>query len=265
MNIPSNHPDLLVQAHRNSTSGFGSYNGLSGTNPDHQLAFDEPPPPYPNNSLPVTDVFSQSALLPTDRHLSVGQITQSPLTPVPLRHSSLYQVLNLKQEYPASPTLGAVTLQSGVSSIAHALELQEPPARQARPPCTPVIGNARGYPIGASESVMSASQMPTSSLAVVPADPCPPMPQAHRPVSSATPPCASVPAQTGSVVTPLQAHTLVPALPEVTTHDYDTFPRLRKVSSPPPCPSKSMPYTYVYERALASFSCSQRCRDPPRK
>lgn len=233
MTIPSNHPELLVQAHRNSTSGFGNYNGLSGINPDHQLAFDEPPPPYPNNSLPVSDVFSQSALLPTDRHLSVGQITQSPLTPVPLRHSSLYQVLNLKQEYPASPTLGTMTLQSGVSSIAHALELQEPPARQAPPSCTPVIGNARGYQIGASESVMSASQIPTTSLAVVAADPCPPLPQAHRPVSSATPPCVLVPAQNGSVVTPLQAHTLVPALPEVTTHDYDTFPRLRKVSSPP--------------------------------
>ena len=259
MTIPSNHPELLVQAHRNSTSGYGNYNGLSVINPDHHsLAFDEPPPPYPNNS---PHVFSQSALLPTDRHVSVGQITPSPLTPVPLRHSSLYQVL--KQEYPASPTLG--TLQSGVSSIAHALEPQEPLARHAPPLCTPVVGNSRDYTIGASasESALSASHISTTSLAVVAGEPCPPLPQAHPPVSSATPPCASVPAQSRSVVTPLQAHTLVPSLPEVTTHDYDTFPRLRKVSSP--APPKCMPYPYVYERALASFSSIQSFRDPSRK
>jgi hypothetical protein len=218
------------------------------------LAFDEPPPPHLNNS---PHFFSQSALLHTDRHVSVGQITPntpSPLTPVPLRHSSLYQVL--KQEYPASPTLG--TLQSGVSSIAHALEPQEPLARHAPPLCTPVAGNARDYTISAStsESALSASQ---TSLAIVAGEPCPPLPQAHPPVSSATPHCASVSAQSRPVVTPLQAHTLVPSLSEV---DYDTFPRLRKVSSP--VPPKSMPYPYDYERALASFSCIQsfRFRDP---
>ncbi|KAF8495128.1 hypothetical protein F5888DRAFT_1712249 [Russula emetica] len=173
--------------------------------------------------------------LPTDRLLNFEPITSSPLAPVPLRHSSLYQVL--KQESPASPTQG--TLQSGTSSIAHALEPQESQTRQAPPLSTPVLGNTRGSMIGASESALSASQITTASLAVVAADPCPHLledstaatsAQALPPISSATPPCTSVVAQNGSVVTPLQAHTLVAPQPEVTTHDYDTFPRLRKSS-----------------------------------
>lgn len=230
MTIPSDRPELLVQAHRNSTSGFGfdnlDYNELPVLNSGKQsLAFDEPLLPYyPNNSLPVSDVFPQSALLPTDHHLSVGQITQSSLTPIiPLDDSSIYQ-------YPASPALGTMMLQSRVSSI-------EPLARQASLSCIPVLGNAHGYMIGASESAMStmsASQIPTTSLTVVAADQCSPLPQAHPPVSPTTPPCASVPVQNGSVVTPLQARTLVPSPLEV---DSNTFPCIRKVSSPPRCPS----------------------------
>jgi hypothetical protein len=164
MTIPSNHPEMLVQARRSSTSRYGNYNAPSVINPDRSLSFDEPPPPYPNNSLPVSslsDVFSHSALLHTDRFTSAGPITQSPLTPVPLRHSSLYQVL--KQESPASPTQG--TLQSGESSIAHALELQEPQARRVHPSCTPILGNARlrGSTIGASELALSAGKITTDN------------------------------------------------------------------------------------------------------
>ena len=240
--MPNNHPEMLVQAHRNSTYGFANYSGLSVIHPDQSITFDEPPPPYPNNSLPISplsDVFSQSALLPTDRLLNVEPITSSPLAPVPLRHSSLYQVL--KQESPVSPAQG--TLQFGTSSIAHALEPQESQTRQAPPLSTPVLKNTRGSMIGASESALSASQITTTSLAAVAADPCPHFPedptaatsaQALSPVSSTTPPCTSMVAQNGFVVTPLQAHTLVPPQPEATTHDYDTFPRLRKVSSPLP-------------------------------
>jgi hypothetical protein len=240
MTMPNNHSEMLVQAHRNSTYGFANYSGLSVIHPDQSITFDEPPPPYPNNSLPVSplsDVFSQHALLPTDRLLNVEPITSSPLAPVPLRHSSLYQVL--KQESPASPAQG--TSQFGTSSIAHALEAQGSQTRQGAPLSTPVLGNTRGSMVGASESPLSASQITTTSLAAVVADPCPHLPgdltaatsaQALPPVSSATPPCTSVAARNGSVVTPLQAHTLVPSQPEVATYDYDTFPRLRKVSYP---------------------------------
>ncbi|KAN0124190.1 hypothetical protein V8E52_001839 [Russula decolorans] len=237
MTMPNNHSEMLVQAHRNSTYGFTNYSGLSVIHPDQSITFDEPPPPYPNNSpvSPLSDVFSQPALLPTDRLLNIEPITSSPLAPVPLRHSSLYQVL--KQESPVSPTQG--TLQSGTSSIAHALEPQESQTRQAPPLSTPVLGNTRGSMIGASETALSASQITATSLAAVAADPCPHFPEdpttatsarALPPVSSATPPCTSVAAQNGFVVTPLQAHTLVLSQPEVTTHDYDTFPRLRKSS-----------------------------------
>ncbi|KAI0278558.1 hypothetical protein BGY98DRAFT_973348 [Russula aff. rugulosa BPL654] len=217
MTMPNNHSEMLFQSHRN-------YSGLSVIHPDQSLAFDEPPPPYPNNSLPISpfsDVFSQSALLPTDRLLNVEPITYSPLAPVPLRHSSLYHVL--KQESPVSPAQGTL---SGTSSIAHALE---PQGSQ----------NTRGSMIGASESALSASQITTTSLSAVAPDPGPHLSedpttatsaQALPPVSSATPPCTPVAAQHGSVVTSLQAHTLVLSQPEVTTHDYDTFPRLRKSS-----------------------------------
>lgn len=56
-----------------------------------------------------------------------------------------------------------------------------------------------------------------------------------------------MPAQDESVVTPLQSHTLVPSQGEVTTQDYDTFPRLRKVR--PPCPSEAMPYPYALRQS----------------
>jgi hypothetical protein len=178
MAIPSNHPEMLVQAHRNGMSSFGhyNYNGPSVINSDQSLSIDEPPPPYANNSLPVSplsdvDVFSQSALLHPDRRLSGGPVTQSPLTPVPLRHSSLYHVLK-QEESPASPTQGM--LQSGESSIAHALELQEPQPRHVHPSCKPIIGNARarGSTIGASESALSASKITTTTLTVVATDLC---------------------------------------------------------------------------------------------
>jgi len=253
MTMPSNHSDLLVQAHRNNTSGFANHRGLSVYH-DQSIAFDEPPPPYPNNSLPVnplSNVFSQPVLLPTDRLLNVEPIASSPLAPVPLRHSSLYQVLD--QESPASPA--QCTLQFGESSIAHALDPQESKTPQAPPLSTPVLGNTQGSMIGASESALSVSQITTTSLAAVAAVPSPPLAedptavtsaQAHTPVSSATPPCGSVPVQSGSVVTPLQAHTLVPSLPEVNTRNYDTFPRRRrKVSSPFPLAiCKHAPYKH---------------------
>jgi hypothetical protein len=240
MTMPNNHTEMLIQAHRNSTNGFANYSGLPVIHPDRSLAFDEPPPPYANNSLsisPLSDVFPQSALLHTDSLLNAEPITYSPLAPVPLRHSSLYQVLN--QESPASPAQGTL---SGTSSIAHALEPQESQSRQVSPLSTPVLKNTRGSMIGTSESALLTSQITTTSLSAVAADPCPHLPedpttatsaQALSPVSS-TPPCTSVPAQKGSVVTSLQAHTLVLSQPEVTTHDYDTFPRLRKVSYPLP-------------------------------
>lgn len=268
MTMPNSHPEMLVQAHRNSTYSFANYSGLSLIHPDQSITFDEPPPPYPNNSLPVgplSDVFSQPALLPTDRLLNVEPITSSPLAPVPLRHSSLYQVL--KQESPASPAQG--TLQFGTSSIAHALELRESQSRQAAPLGTPVLGNSM---IGASESALSASQITTTSLAAVAADPCLHLPedstaatsaQTMPPVSSTTPPCTSV-ARHGSVVTPLLTHTLAPSQPEVTTHDYDTFPRLRKVSHPLPLAFVRMPYTYIYGRALALFSSNHRYQNSPK-
>src|SRR5579863_7874713 len=156
MAMPSNAS--LLQSHRSGTSSLANYDGLSqiesAMTPDPLAVFDEPPPPYPNNSLlvsPLTrsDVFSQSAHLPTERHLDVGSFTPSPLAPVPLRHSSLYQVL--KHDTSISPAQG--TLQSGVSSIAHALEPQELQVQQVPPACTPVLGNTRGPTIGASESV----------------------------------------------------------------------------------------------------------------
>lgn len=231
--------------------------------PDQLSPLDEPPPPYPNsNSLlvssPLSDVFSQSSLLPTERHLTDDRSiagTASPLAPVPLRHSSLYQVL--KQNTPITPAQG--TQQSGVSLIAHALGPQGLQARQA-PAHTPVLGNTRG-PTITSDSALSGGQSSIStSIAPVAAAVDPPtLPRlvvlpppsnsvqaaatAQSPVSSTTPPsAAAVPARKESiaVVTPSQAHTLAQSLPEVTTEDYDTLPRLRKVSLPTsprsPCP-----------------------------
>jgi hypothetical protein len=229
----------LLRAHRNNTSGFANYDLLSPiesaiSNPDLPTTFDEPPPPYPNNPLlvsnPPSDVFSSSAVFPAETLLN---ITPSPLAPVPLRHSSLYQVL--KHESPTSPAQG--TLRSRASSIAHALE---PQARQVPLPCTPALRDRQGSAFGPPEILLGPEQVASTSLTAVAVDPSAldlsPPAQAQPPVSSATPPCVVVPAQDVSVVTPIEAHTLTDPLPEVTTHDYDTLPRLRKVSIPCPLP-----------------------------
>ncbi|KAN0131042.1 hypothetical protein V8E53_011175 [Lactarius tabidus] len=241
----SAHPALHLR--RGGTSSFASHEELSQTMPafeSEQGFFDEPPPPYTNSSQIVHSLgnaFQQPAVLSTDRFLNLGPMTSSPLAPVPLRHSSLYQVL--KHESPASPLTG--TLQSRVSSLAHALEPQDPQARQAPLPCTPVGGDRLGsYGISASSPKPNANQMTSMSLNLVsaPVDPCSNLVQVPRLsllapaqrqtlVSSETRPTARVnaPAQNLSVVTPLHTHTLAPPFPEVTTHDYDTLPRLRKL------------------------------------
>ncbi|KAI9510970.1 hypothetical protein F5148DRAFT_472731 [Russula earlei] len=238
MTMSSNYPAPLVpllQAHQNA-SVTASHDELSAMesviNLDQSTTFDEPPPPYPTGGLlvsPLSDLFSQSALLPPECLSSSGTITPSPLAPVPQRHSSLYQVL--KQDSQASPAQG--TAQSGVSSIAHALEPQELQALRAPPSCTPMLRNTRRTTVCASDSVLSVSELASTSLAVVGADSSsriPTMaPSVHPPVSSATPPCAAMKAQNGSVVTPSQGHTLAQSLTEATTHDYDTLPRLRKL------------------------------------
>jgi hypothetical protein len=161
MTIFNNHPKMRIQAHLNSMFGFGNYNGLSLVNPDQSMAFNKPLPPYLNNSLPVSpmsDVFLQSALLSTasDCLLSMGPIVPPPLTPVPLGHSSLYQVLKL--DSPPSPVL-----QCGMSSIAHPLGPQELQAQQASPSCAPVLGSAQRSMIGTSES---AGQTSLAAVAV---------------------------------------------------------------------------------------------------
>lgn len=229
-----------LHLHRGSTSSLASHEEFPQTEPaidSDQGLFDEPPPPYTNNSLvvhPLSNVFPPPAVLPGDRLLNLGPITSSPLAPVPLRHSSLYQVL--KHESPASPSLG--TLQSRVSSLAHALEPQDPQARQAPLPCTPALGDRLGS-YGISAPSPNATQMTSTSLTLVagagarstlvqvpiPAAPTPAQTQGL--VSSETP---HAPAQNLSVVTPSHAHTLAHSFPEVATHDYDTLPRLRKVS-----------------------------------
>jgi hypothetical protein len=293
MAVPGNYSEPLVplfRTHQSGTaSGFANFDGLSQfesiMNSDQLSPLDEPPPPYPNNnSLLVgnlqSDVFSQSGLLPTERHLTDdGSIsgTASPLAPVPLRHSSLYQVL--KQNTPISPAQG--TQQSGVSLIAHALGPQELQARQAPPVRTPLLGNKRG-PTITSDSALSGGQLstPTSLAPVAAAVEPPTLPLLHAlpppstsvraaataqsPVSSATPPCAeAVPAQKEpiAVVTPTQAHTLVQSIPELTTQDYDTLPRLRKVSFYPRASTIPLPLpfqdkcripTYTYEKAASS-------------
>ena len=265
----------LLRTRRNNSSGFANYDLVSPiesviSNSDLSTTFDEPPPPYPNNALlvnnPPSDVFSSSAVLPTESLLNIGPITPSPLAPVPLRHSSLYQVL--KHDSPTSPAQG--TLQSRASSIAHALEPRGPQARQAPPSCTPVLRDRQNSTISVPELLLSTDQAASTSLSVVAVDPSPagalpqlpaldlaPVAQTQSPVSSTTPPCVAVLTQDVSVVTPLEAHTLADPLPGVTTHDYDTLPRLRKVSIPCPCPD--MPYTCTYERTLISVSSSQRC------
>lgn len=88
----------------------------------------------------------------------------------------------------------AATLRFPVSSLAHALEPQDPHH---------------------SHSSRLATPAPTQD-----------------PVSPETRPAerANTPAQNLSVATPIHTQTLVPPFPGVTTPDYDTLPRLHKVS-----------------------------------
>ncbi|KAH9953572.1 hypothetical protein BC827DRAFT_128544 [Russula dissimulans] len=175
MAVHSNYSEpsmTLPQACRNSAPGFVNYDGLSDIGSvlsiDPSTPIDEPPPPYPTNSMlvkPLSDIFSQSTLLLPERLPNIGSITPSPLAPVPQRHSSLYQVL--KHESQASPAQG--TVSSTVSSIAHTLELPEQQARLAPPPSTPALGNRRRPTIasGASETSLSANQIASTSLAAM--------------------------------------------------------------------------------------------------
>jgi hypothetical protein len=249
MAMPSNYSELsmtLPQAHQNSAPGFVNYDGLSDIRSvlsiDPSMPIDEPPLPYPTNSMfvsPLSDIFSQSTLSLPECLPNVGSIMPSPLAPVPQRHSSLYQVL--KYESQASPAQG--TVSSTVPSIAHALELPEQQARLAPPPSTPALGNRQCPMIasGASKTSLNANQIASTSLAAMAAvDTCMAVPklptlpagpaaqvQVRSPVPSATSPCtAMMQAQNGSaVVMPLQGHTLPQSLPEVTTHDYEMLPR----------------------------------------
>jgi hypothetical protein len=241
----------LLHAHRGGTSGFANYDLLSPvesaiSNTDLPTMFDEPPPPYPNDALlvnnPPGDTYLSSAVLPTETLQNIGLNTQSPLAPVPLRHGSLYQAL--EHDSPTFPAQG--TRQSRTSSIAHALEPQEPQARQVPPSCTPVLKDRRSSTIGAPKLFLNAEQGRSTLLMAVAADPSPdllqlaapdrfPPAQSQPPVSSATPPRGLAPAQTVSIVTPLEAHTPADLLSDVPTYDYDTLPRLRKVSSPANC------------------------------
>jgi hypothetical protein len=158
------------------------------------------PPPYPHDALLVnnllSDVFSSSAVFPAETLLNIGLITPSPLAPVSLRHSSLYQVL--RHESPTSPAQG--TLQSRGSSIAHALE---PQARQVPRPCTPALRDRQGSTIGPPEILLSSEKVASTSLTAVAVDPSPsllhlpaldlsPPAQVQLPVSSATAPCVVV-------------------------------------------------------------------------
>jgi hypothetical protein len=274
--LPNSYSDSLVplvRAHQGGTSGSASYDLVSPvesaiSNPDSYTLFDEPPPPYQNNALVVGnsqgDIFS-SAVLPAETLLNIGPITPSPVAPVPLRHSSLYQVL--KQDSRTSLAQG--TLRSQASSIAHALEPQEPPARQVPPSCTPALRDRQNTTIGRPELLLNTELAASTSLTAVAMNPSPILPQlpsvdlarhaqAQSPVSCATPTRVMAPAQGVSVVTPLEAHTLADPLPDAPTHDYDMLPRLRKVSRPCPCPTTTMPYTRAYESTLVPLSSSQQ-------
>ena len=229
--MPNNFPGATLPLHRGSMPSFPTHEELSQTEPvidSDQSLIDEPPPPYTNDAQVI---YPLGTVLPADHFLDVDPNTPSPLAPVPQRHSSLYQVL--KHETPASPLPG--TLQSRVSSLAHALEPQDPQARQAPRPYTPAFRDRLGsYGISANATQMSSMSLtlagdPRSTL-LEGRVPAPAQTQAL--VSSETPLTAGVnaPSQNLSVVTPLQAHTLAHSYPEVPNHDYDTLPRLRKVS-----------------------------------
>ncbi|KAF8263303.1 hypothetical protein EI94DRAFT_605306 [Lactarius quietus] len=246
--IPSSYSGSTLPAlnlHRGDTSSLASHEELSQIMPvidSDQSFFDEPPPPYTNNSLtvhPLGNAFQQPAIFSNDRFLS--PMTSSPLAPVPLKHES-----------PDSPLTG--TLHSRVSSLAHALEPQDPQARQAPLPCASALGDRLGSS-GISAPSPSATQTHTRStslnLATSPAVPCsnlvqvpslalsaPAQMQSH--VSSKTPPTAraNAPSQNSSVITPSHSHTLAHPFQEATTHDYDTLPRLRKLQPALPGPGQ---------------------------
>jgi len=263
MPIPSNYsePAMSLPQAGNSAPGFANY-GLSGIesvmNLDPFTPINELPPPYSTNSMLVSPIgnISQSTVLEPERFADVGSIMPSPLAPVPQRHSSLYWVL--KHEFQASPAQGK--MPSATSSIAHplALELQERQTRLVPRPCTPAFGNRWDLSIGAFETSLSPSQIASTALAAMakadarPAAPkLPTLPvgstcqvQVRSRVSCATPPStATMQAQKGFAgVTCWRGHMLASS-PKVITNDYDTLPRVRKVSTPStPCP------TGIYER-----------------
>jgi hypothetical protein len=268
MGMPSSFSGATLPAlnlHCGGNSSFVSHEDLSQTEPafvSDQSLFDEPPPPYTNNSQVVHSLgnaFPPSAVFSADRLLNLGPIPSSPLAPVPLRHSSLYQVL--KHESPASPLTG--TRRSRVSSLAHALEPQEPQARQAPLPCTPALGDRLGsYGILApspnatqmTSTSLTRAEDPRSTLVQVPlqlqAAPGPEQVQALVTSETRSTTCANAPGLNLSVVTPLHAHTLGHSFPEIATHDYDTQRRLRKVSLKTAFPTHAV--THPLTEALLS-------------
>ncbi|KAH9011417.1 hypothetical protein EDB83DRAFT_2322200 [Lactarius deliciosus] len=226
-------------------SSLAGHEELSQTNSerpatDHwKRLFDEPPSPYPNNSHPpLSGVFLPDAALSTDHLWNIDPMTSSPLAHVPLRQSSLYQVL--KHELPALPSL-----HSRMSSLAHALDPQDPQAHQAALPCTPAPGDRIGSFGMSAPSPNAAHQVSTSlplgagagdpssfsTLVQVPHPVVSAPAQTQGSVSSEAPPttCAIAPPQNLSIVTLLHAHFPAHSFPEVATHDYDTLPRLRKL------------------------------------
>ena len=276
MAIPSSFSGPAITAphlHCGGTSSFAGHEELSQTMPafdSEQCFFDKPPPPYTNNFQivhPLSNTSQQPAVLSTDRSLNLGPITSSPLAPVPLRHSSLYQVL--KHESSALPRTG--THQSRVSSLAHALEPHHDP--QARQAPLSASGDRLGpYGMSAvSASPPNANQMTSTSLHLVsaPVDPCSnlvPVPCLSLPGPAQTQSLVSAetqlaatratsPAQNLSVVRPMHTHNthiLAPPFPEVTTHDYERLSRLRKVSYLN-CSSQSVP-SHIHLRKTYSLA-----------
>jgi len=256
------------QAARNSVPGFANYSLSSIGSVVNFDTFpftpiDELPRPHLANPMlvsPLGNIFSQATVPEPERLSDVGSIT---LTPVPQHHSSLYRVL--EHGFQPSPTQG--TMPSATSSVAHALELQEQPTQLVPPPCMPAFGNRWDLKIGPSETSLSGSQIISTPLVAmteadarltVPKLPALPVGstcqvQVPSPVSCAMPPRApTTQAQNGSAaVTPLRGHTVARSLPEVTTNDHDTLPRLRKVSTPSTSCSSGV-YERLRQRPLRS-------------
>ncbi|KAH9022648.1 hypothetical protein EDB85DRAFT_1895170 [Lactarius pseudohatsudake] len=250
MTIPncfSGSTQPALHLHWGGISSFASHEEFSQTDSEQPVTdywqpeslFDEPPAPYPNNSCPpLSGVFLPDPVLSTDRRWNIDPMTSSPLAPLPLRHSSLYQVL--KHELPAPPSIG--TLHARMSSLAHALEPQDPQARQAALPCTPALGDRLGS-FGVSAPSPNAASMSLSlggwagdpsscsTLVQVPCLVVSAPTQTQGSVSSEALPttCADAPPQNLSIVTPLHAHTPAHSFPEVATHNYDMLPRLCKL------------------------------------